>query len=128
MQFPGHNVVPLFPGQRIVHIDLKGAPPLISYYEEFFPLIRSLGATGLLIEYEDMFPYSRKELSALNAYRKNDIKRILELAAENELDVIPLVQTFGHLEFVLKLKQYKHLREVPKYPQVSTEFTIIVCN
>lgn len=118
VQFPGHNVVPLFPGQRIVHLDLKGAPPVVSYYEEFFPLIRSLGATGLLIEYEDMFPYSRKELSALNAYSKSDIARILQLAADNELDIIPLIQTFGHMEFVLKLKQYKHLREVPKYPQV----------
>jgi hypothetical protein len=31
--------------QKIVHLDLKGMPPLISYYEKLFPLLRRLGVT-----------------------------------------------------------------------------------
>ncbi|KAK7076703.1 Hydrolase activity protein [Halocaridina rubra] len=105
---------------KIVHIDLKGAPPKVEYLKTLFPLLSSLGATGLLIEYEDMFPYWGKlePLSAHNAYAKGDIADILEVARKNNLEVIPLVQTIGHMEHVLKLKEFAELREVPHYPQV----------
>uniref|UniRef100_A0A1B6ENS6 beta-N-acetylhexosaminidase n=1 Tax=Cuerna arida TaxID=1464854 RepID=A0A1B6ENS6_9HEMI len=112
------SLPPLFTGHKIVHLDLKGAPAKVSYYKDFFPLIRSLGATGLLVEYEDMFPYSNGDIPAANMYSRTDIKSILKTAEENNLEVIPLVQTFGHLEFVLKLKEFENLREVPNYPQV----------
>ncbi|KAJ9592969.1 hypothetical protein L9F63_015339 [Diploptera punctata] len=117
-----NNGLPTFKGARIVHLDLKGAPPRVSYYEEFFPLIRNLGATGVLIEYEDMFPFNGpllQDLPAYNAYSISDIKRILHLAASNDLQVIPLIQTFGHLEFLLKLQRFMELREVQKYPQFT---------
>lgn len=110
-----------FRGNRVVHLDLKGAPPRVSYYEDFFPLIHALGATGILMEYEDMFPFSGpqlQDLPAYNAYSKSDIQHILQLATNNGLEVIPLIQTFGHLEFLLKLQKYTELREVQKYPQV----------
>ena len=46
-----------------------------------------------------------------------DISALLQAAKDNNLGVIPLVQTFGHLEFVLKLEQFRNLREEPAYPQ-----------
>jgi hexosaminidase len=115
-----HKETP-FTGAKIVHLDLKGAPPRISYYKTLFPLLSKLGATGVLMEYEDMFPYNTpllKNVSALNAYTVEEIKYINDLAAQNKLEVIPLLQTFGHLEFLLKLEEFKHLREVQEYPQV----------
>lgn len=108
-----------FSGLKIVHLDLKGAPPKLSYYAEFFPFLKKLGASGVLIEYEDMFPYLSIDASANNAYTRGEIETILKLANESSLEVIPLIQTFGHLEFLLKLQKYKHLRENIKYPQVS---------
>lgn len=109
-----------FKGERIVHLDLKGAPPKISYYRKIFPLLSQLGATGLLLEYEDMFPYSGRlaNLSALNAYSLEDISIINKLAKESHLKIIPLIQIFSHMEFILKLADFKDLREVSSYPEV----------
>ncbi|XP_073415800.1 hexosaminidase D isoform X1 [Dendrobates tinctorius] len=102
----------------IVHLDLKGAPPKVSYLAEVLPLFSSLGATGLLIEYEDTFPYYEEllPLRAAHAYSPQEIREILRLAQINHLEVIPLIQTFGHMEFVLKHKEFAHLREIPMYP------------
>jgi hexosaminidase len=111
---------PLFKGHKIVHLDLKGAPPRISYYSYLFPLLKKLGATGVLVEYEDMYPFgdSIEDIRAGNSYSRKDIVQIQNIAKNNQLFVIPLIQTFGHMEFVLKLDKYKDFREVPRYPQV----------
>lgn len=57
--------------QRLVHLDLKGAPPRAAYLAEVLPLLRAMGATGLLLEYEDAFPYAAplEALRAPHAYR-----------------------------------------------------------
>ena len=108
--------------ERLVHLDLKGAPPLVSYLERLFPVLKKLGATGLLMEYEDMFPYSGNisVLASDVAYSQSDLARIKAAAKSNGLEIIPLVQTFGHMEFVLKYPRYKDLREHDYTPQVIT--------
>lgn len=110
---------PYIPKQRIVHFDLKGAPPKLSFFKKVFPVLRSMGATGLLIEYEDMFPFDGmlKDIAAKNAYTPEQITVILQLAADSKLNVIPLIQTFGHVEFALKHSNWSKLREVPDSPQ-----------
>ncbi|XP_054721330.1 hexosaminidase D-like [Uloborus diversus] len=107
------------PPLRLVHFDLKGAPPKISFFKSIFPLIRQAGANGILMEYEDTFPFwgNLSNIATSTSYKKNELRYILELAKNNKLKVIPLVQTFGHLEFVLKLEEFKHLREVEDIPQ-----------
>ncbi|KAL5274043.1 hex-4 family protein [Megaselia abdita] len=107
------------PAERLVHLDMKGAPPKLSFLKRLLPIIKTLGATGLLIEYEDMFPYtgSIQALAAKNAYEENELKDFLESAMMHGLTIMPLIQTFGHLEFALKLQGFEHLREVLDSPQ-----------
>jgi len=59
-----------------------------------------------------MFPYTGilADVPAFNCYSQADIREINKLAEKSRLEVIPLIQTFGHLEFLLKLKQHSKLR------------------
>jgi len=91
----------------------------VSYLKRLFPLIRQLGATGVLLEWEDMFPFSGplSFIAAGNSYSRQEVEDILTAARGSELEVIPLVQTFGHVEFALKHPEFAALREVPESPQ-----------
>ena len=102
-----------FSGHRLVHLDLKGAPPKMTYLLKSMKLFKDLGATGLLVEYEDTYPYTGEleVLQAENAYSEVEITKFVSQAKALDLIVVPLVQTFGHLEFVLKHKQFAHIRE-----------------
>ncbi|CAG7833840.1 unnamed protein product [Allacma fusca] len=105
---------------KLVHLDLKGAPPKMSYIvNELLPLIHSAGANGLLVEYEDTFPFHGSYLSQLynGVYTLDEIKWLLREAANLNFEVIPLIQTFGHMEYVLKKKPFQSLRENPRYAQ-----------
>uniref|UniRef100_A0A8R1HMW2 beta-N-acetylhexosaminidase n=1 Tax=Caenorhabditis japonica TaxID=281687 RepID=A0A8R1HMW2_CAEJA len=97
----------------IVHIDLKGAPPRVEYLQQVFELLSRQHVDGVLIEYEDMFPYSGEieNITRMLHYSEADVRRIIYAAEINGLEVIPLIQSFGHLEFVLKSPAFMHLSE-----------------
>ena len=103
---------------KYVHIDMKGGPPTISYLLELLELMSSWGAKGLLVEWEDMFPWAGDiaVLARPGHYTLEMVASLLQHAASLGLEVIPLVQTFGHMEFVLKHSQFQQLREVSRYP------------
>jgi hexosaminidase len=104
----------------------------VGYILKMLSMLKTLGATGIILEYEDTFPYvdTLSGVAAKNAYSKRNIIEILQTARSLGLSVIPLVQTFGHMEFVLKLKQFQSLREVYETPQsicpsLNSSFTVI---
>ena len=110
---------PYIPEKRLIHFDLKGAPPKLDYLIKVLNLSAKMGATGVLMEYEDMFPFQGRlqGISALNHYNKSDIQALLDACRQLKMEVIPLVQTFGHMEFILKLKEFSHLRDNEDMPE-----------
>ncbi|VBB33747.1 unnamed protein product [Acanthocheilonema viteae] len=105
---------------RIFHLDLKGAAPKMDYLLKLVPFIKQIGATGIMIEYEDMFPFTGKlsGVKASNAYTLDELRRFLRAIQTHNLDIIPLVQTVGHLEYILKYPDFSKYREEERYPQV----------
>ncbi|XP_069362997.1 hexosaminidase D-like isoform X1 [Maniola hyperantus] len=128
-----HNTAVNLPNV-VMHLDLKGSPPKLGYLKSLLPQLHELGVTGFLIEYEDIFPYEGvlANLRASNAYRKSELQIFLKMVANLGFDVIPLIQTFGHMEHVLKIKEFKHLREVPLHSNVicpsKSESQILIMN
>ncbi|VDP50450.1 unnamed protein product [Heligmosomoides polygyrus] len=110
----------------IVHFDLKGAPPRISYFMDLLDLVARSGATGILLEWEDMFPWTGQLATArsADAYSMDDVRKILSKARSLNLDIIPLMQSFGHLEWILKLEPFRKYRENDAYPQVRYLITL----
>ncbi len=103
---------PAFP-QRALHLDLKGVPPTPGRLLSLLDLAARARYNALLVEWEDVFPWTvdpafRNE----TAYTPDDVRGFLEKAKSLGIEVIPLVQCIGHLEWVLKHQAYEPLREV----------------
>jgi len=102
--------------QRYVHLDFKGAPPTFQYLKEMIPRFKEWGATGLLIEWEDTFPWSG-ELSDLKSkkfsYSPDEVREIVRLAREKGLSVIPYIPAISHVQFLLRHPKFAYLREQP---------------
>jgi hexosaminidase len=66
-----------------------------------------------------MFPFSGKlnGISAVNRYNVSDIVNVINTCHHLGLEVIPLVQTFGHMEFILKHEKFSHLRDTSDMPE-----------
>ena len=54
------------------------------------------------------------EVAAHDAYAKEDFRRLLDRARRLGLEPIPLMQTFGHAEYVLGCERYRSMRECPE--------------
>ncbi len=105
----------------LVHLDLKGAPPKESFLLEWLPWVAARGVGGILVEYEDaiLLPGCPHLAGAAEpeAWDPPRVKRFLQLAGSLGMGVVPLVQTLGHAEYLLKHDHLAHLRELPDRPE-----------
>lgn len=98
---------------RAVHIDFRAQK---LRYEALFPILRDiaeLGYNAILMEYMDSFPYdgALATLASPDALTKEQLAAVLAECDRLGLEVIPLVQCFGHAYWVLRHPEFEHLAE-----------------
>ena len=94
-----------------VHLDLKGANPTASGLLRWVEWLADAGFTGIVFEYEHMRRWRTLPETFRNGYDESEWAAILARCAERELEVVPLTQTIGHLEWMLRYGRYAGLRE-----------------
>ncbi|MFA5859232.1 MAG: family 20 glycosylhydrolase [Elusimicrobiota bacterium] len=99
---------------RGVHLDLKGMPPTETQFLRLLDYFKELRLNCVLIEWEDMYPWKlHPEFRNSTAYTEKEVDTFLSRAEKNGIEVIPLVQSYGHLETVLSKPKFRHMREMP---------------
>lgn len=100
---------------RAFHLDLKDMMPTFEYIMDFVRFLAKYKTNYLCIEYEDKFPYSGYLAPLVHKYALTceQIEKLKDLCNTLFIEVIPLIQVFGHVEKYIRKDQFKHLQETP---------------
>jgi hypothetical protein len=94
------------------HIDMNGLLYKKEYLKQWLTKLAADGYDTILWELENGVQWNTcPESNDSDALSKIDFKEILKHAKEIGLESIPLLQTIGHAEYVLKNKEYHYLAE-----------------
>ncbi|HEY4387411.1 MAG TPA: glycoside hydrolase family 20 zincin-like fold domain-containing protein, partial [Ktedonobacteraceae bacterium] len=99
---------------RSVHLDLRSncLMPTFEYLIETIKELARYKINAVVLEWEDKFPYQQHpEIVSPLALTPEQVQTLLAVAAQHHVRVVPLMQTLGHVEYILKLPQYAELRE-----------------
>lgn len=102
---------------RIYHLDLKGTRRKIENLHALLPQIAELKVNALLVEYEDYVKLDRHpSLAVSSALTKQQVREWVTAASDYGISIVPLVQTLGHWQYVLRNPAYSELQEKPGEP------------
>ncbi len=98
---------------RCANYDFRLLYPKFEKLIEYIETMASFKYNALLIEYEDKLPFKKHEHLRHDrfAFTDEQLQLLQETAKRNFIEIIPLQQTFGHLEYVLKHDAHKALKE-----------------
>jgi hypothetical protein len=98
---------------RGVHIDCRAQMLRFERLRRVYEDLAACGFNTVLFEYEDRFPYrgDLRDISAPDALTRPQIRELNRLAADVGLQIMPMVQCLGHLEYVLRLPKLARLVE-----------------
>jgi hypothetical protein len=103
-------------GTKIIgfHIDMNIAQFRGEYLKQELERLAGLGYNTIIWEVENNIRWETcPECVSPDAFTKEEFKDILAYSRTLGLEPIPLLQTIGHCEYVLKNEKYKELAELP---------------
>lgn len=106
---------------RAFHLDLRiQAIPMPALKQLALQMSKG-GLNTLVMEWEGTYPFKDEPLIPNRyAYTREEVRSFIDYCSSIHLDVIPLQQSFGHVEYILRHTKYKELREDQKdYSQVN---------
>ncbi len=93
------------------HVDLRVQIMPLPTLKALSKEISSLGFNTIIMEWEATYPYNKHSIiSNRYAYSRKEIGEFIKYSEELGLDVIPLQQSLGHVEYILMHERYAYLR------------------
>lgn len=97
---------------KAFHIDNRIQVMPIQELKDLALHLQKSGINTIIMEYEGSFPFTENGvISNRYSYTKEEVKDFIDYCALLNMDVIPLQQCLGHLEYILKFDKYSALRE-----------------
>ena len=98
-------------GKNWLHLDLKGAIPSCRKMKEQLAYFKHCGFNGIVWEYDDRIPWKSWNNTWRKGYTLEELRELHGTCRELGLEIIPLIQIQGHLEWILKQKESAFLSE-----------------
>jgi len=97
------------------HLDFKRAMWKRDYLDGFLARLKKWGYNAIVCEMEDKFRFSgRPAINHPEAWPHEETAAFARKCRKTGMRVIPLMQSLGHLEFIVGKEEYAHLREAPE--------------
>jgi hexosaminidase len=100
---------------RGFHLDLRIQVMKMQALKNFTLQLSKQGINTLVMEWEATYPFQEDPLIPNRyAYTRQEVKDFINYCQTLHIDVIPLQQSFGHVEYILRNYKYAQLREDDK--------------
>lgn len=100
---------------KAFHVDLRAQVMTMDALMKLADKLSGIGVNTIIMEWEAAFPYDKHAtLSNKYAYKPHQIKGFIDHCKNLNIDVIPLQNCFGHVEYILRHDRYSRLREDAK--------------
>lgn len=99
---------------RAVHLDLRAQclMPTFDYLLETIKELARCKVNAIVLEWEDKFPYQQHpEVASAQALTPDQVRTLFAVSAAYQVQIIPLLQTLGHVEYIVRHPRYAALRE-----------------